>query len=211
MGTFIQDLRYGLRMLVKAPGFTAVAVLSLTLGIGANTTIFTLAKAVFLHSVPVKNPSRVMMLYSTAQDRSGPLQQYLGTPYPNALDYQKNLNSFSGISISFGNGFGLIISGQKTQVPGQLVSGNFFDVLGVAPVLGRGFSPDDESSRRPVTVLSYELWKTRFGGDPKVIGKVIQLDQMEYSVIGVARAVFAASGNLVVRTFGYPSRWRMRF
>jgi macrolide transport system ATP-binding/permease protein len=202
MGTFIQDLRYGLRMLAKSSGFTTVAVLSLTLGIGANTTIFTLAKAVFLHSVPVQNPSRVMMLYSTAQDRSGPLQQYLGTPYPNALDYQNDLNSFSGISISFGFGFGLIISGQRTEIPGQLVSANFFDVLGVPPVIGRGFSPDDESSRRPVAVLSYELWKTRFGGDPQTIGKTIQLDQMEYSVIGVAPRSFRGVGQL-----GSPDVW----
>lgn len=202
MNTILQDIRYGLRMLVKAPGFTAVAVLSLTLGIGANTTIFTLAKAVFLHSIPVKDPSRVMMLYSTAQDRSGPLQEYLGTPYPNAQDYQKDLNSFSGISIAFGNGFGLVISGQKTQVPGQLVSANFFDVLGVQPVIGRGFSPGDESSRRPVAVLSYALWKTRFGGDPKTIGKTIQLDQMEYSVIGVAPRSFRGVGQL-----GSPDVW----
>ncbi len=197
-----RDVKFAVRMLAKAPGFTAVAVLSLTLGIGANTTIFTLAKAVFLHSIPVKNPSGVMMLYSTAQDRSGPLQQYLGTPYPNALDYQKDLKSFSGISIAFGNGFGLIVSGQKTQVPGQLVSGNFFNVLGVPPVIGREFSPDDESSRRPVAVLSYELWKTRFGGDPQVIGKTIQLDQMEYSVIGVAPQSFRGVGQL-----GSPDVW----
>ncbi len=197
-----QDIKFAVRMLGKAPGFTAVAVLSLTLGIGANTTIFTLAKGVFLHSVPVENPSRVMAFYSTAQDRSGPIQQYLGTPFPNAQDYQHNLDSFSGISLSSGFGFGLTVSGSAVRVPAQLVSADFFDVLGVHPVIGRGFVPEDESSRRPVAMLSYALWSTKFGADRKVLGKTIQLDQMEYTVIGVAPRSFRGVGQL-----GSPDLW----
>ena len=191
-----QDIKFAVRMLAKAPGFTAVAVLSLTLGIGANTTIFTLAKAVFLHSIPVKDPSTLMVLYSTAQSHNGPLQEYLGTPYPNATDYRDNIKSFSGVSIAIPNGFNLTVSGKHVQVFGELVSANFFDVLGVRPVLGRGFSPDEDTTPRPVAVISYALWSTQFGGDRAILGKTIQLDQMEYSVIGVAPRDFVGVGNL---------------
>jgi len=191
-----QDVKFAVRMLGKAPGFTAVAVLSLTLGIGANTTIFTLAKAVFLHSIPVKDPARVVVLYSTALDRSGQLQEYLPTPYPNATDYRDNIKSFSGVSVVIPNGFNLTVSGKHVQVFGELVSANFFDVLGVRPIFGRGFSPDEDTTPRPVAVLSYALWSTQFGGDRAILGKTIQLDQTEYSVIGVAPRDFVGVGNL---------------
>ncbi len=197
-----QDIKFAVRMLAKAPGFTAVAVLSLTLGIGANTTIFTLAKAVFLHSIPVKDPARVMILYSTALDRSGQLQEYLATPFPNATDYRDNIKSFSGVSVAFPNGFNLTVSGKHVQVFGELVNANFFDVLGVHPFLGRGFSPDEDTTPRPVAVISYALWSTQFGGDRAILGKTIQLDQMEYSVIGVAPRDFRGVGNL-----GSPDVW----
>ena len=191
-----QDIKFAVRMLAKAPGFTAVAVLSLTLGIGANTTIFTLAKAVFLHSIPVKDPARVVVLYSTAQSHNGPLQEYLGTPYPNAVDYRDNIKSFSGVSIAIPNGFNLTVSGKHVQVFGELVNANFFDVLGVRPVLGRGFSADEDTTPRPDAVISYALWSTQFGSDRAILGKTIQLDQMEYSVIGVAPRDFIGVGNL---------------
>src|SRR5487761_265275 len=95
-----QDIKFAVRMLAKAPGFTAVAVLSLTLGIGANTTIFTLAKAVFLHSIPVKDPSTLMVLYSPAQSHHGPLQEYVGTPSPNAPDCRDAIKAFPGVWIA---------------------------------------------------------------------------------------------------------------
>ena len=202
MNTFLQDLRYGIRMLFKSPGFTTVAVLSLTLGIGANTTIFTLAKAIFLHSIPVKDPSSVVILYSTALDKSGRLQEYLPTPYPNAQDYRADIKSFASSAIAMGNGFALTVSGKKSQVPGQLVDANFFDVLGVQPFLGRFFSPDEDTAPRPDVILSYTLWNTQFGADRNVIGKTIQLDQMQYSVIGVAPRDFRGVGNL-----GSPDVW----
>ena len=194
--TFLQDLRYGLRVLAKSPGFAAVAVLSLTLGIGANTTIFTLAKAIFLHSIPVKDPSSVMVLFSTATSRKGPPQEFLPTPLPNAIDYRDDLKSFSGISTAIPNGFTLTVGEKHVQLFGYFVNANFFDVLGVQPVLGRGFSPEEDTAARPVAVLSYSAWKTQFGGDPQILGKAIQMDQMEYSVIGVAPPEFQAVGNL---------------
>lgn len=196
MGTLLQDLRYGLRMLAKSPGFTAVAVLSLTLGIGANTTIFTLAKAVFLHSIPVKDSSRVMVLYSTASSRKGPPQLYLPTPWPNAIDYRDDLRSFSGISIAIPNGFDMVTQGRHTQVFGYMASANTFDVLGVRPLLGRTFTPDEDSGARPVVILSYNTWKTDFGADRNVLGKSVQMDQMNYAVIGVLPPSFQGVGNL---------------
>jgi macrolide transport system ATP-binding/permease protein len=196
MGTFLQDLRYGLRMLAKSPGFTAVAVLSLTLGIGANTTIFTLAKAIFFHSIPVSDPGSLMVFYSTATSRKGPPQLYLPTPLPNAEDYRANLKSFSGIAVAIPNGFNLKLSGRQVQLFGYMVNANFFDVLGVRPFLGRGFSPDEDATPRPVAILSYDLWRTRFGSDPNIIGKTIQMDQLEYAVIGVAPRDFQGVGSL---------------
>jgi putative ABC transport system permease protein len=124
MGNFMQDLRYGLRVLAKSPGFTAVAVLSLTLGIGANTTIFTLTKAIFLQSMAVKDPSRVVSLYSTAQSRGGPLQEYLPTPVPNAIDYRDKNDVFSGSAIAIFTGLNLTISGKEEQVFGEVVNTN---------------------------------------------------------------------------------------
>ncbi|MHB8526139.1 MAG: ABC transporter permease [Candidatus Acidiferrales bacterium] len=183
-----QDVKFAVRMLAKAPGFTAVAVLSLTLGIGANTTIFTLVKAVFLQSIPVEDPARVVVLYSDQMSRKGPPQEYLPTPYLNAVDYHNDIQSFSGCSIVMGDGFALTVSGKRTRVQAQLVNANYFDLLGVHPLVGRGFSAEDESSVRPVAVISYALWKTQFGADRNIVGRTIQLDQLEYSVIGVAPA-----------------------
>jgi MacB-like periplasmic core domain len=148
MRNFLRDVRYGLRMLAKSPGFTAIAVLSLALGIGANTTIFTVVKAVFLHTIPVKDPGSVVVLYSTAQSRKGPEQRYLGTPYPNAVDYrEQTTNVFSAVAIAIDNGMDLTIGGGRPEQEFvQLVNANFFELLGVHPFLGRGFSPEEEDS-----------------------------------------------------------------
>jgi predicted permease len=198
----MQDLRYGLRVLAKAPGFTAVAVLSLTLGIGANTTIFTLAKAIFLQPIPVKDASRVVSLYSTAQSRGGPLQQYLPTPVPNAIDYREKNQVFSGSAIAIFMSFDLTISGKQEQLFGEVVNANLFDVLGVQPILGRDFSAEEDVSPRPVVMISYALWSRRFGNDPQILGRAIQLNQQEYNVIGVMPSTFHDLGVL-----GSPDLW----
>jgi macrolide transport system ATP-binding/permease protein len=202
MGDFMQDLRYGLRVLAKSPGFTIVAVLSLTLGIGANTTIFTLTKAVFLQSIPVKEPSRVVSLYSTAQSRGGPLQEFLPTPVLNAIDYREKNTVFSGSAIAIFNGMNLTISGKEQQVFAELVNANLFDVLGVQPVVGRDFSAEEDTSPKPVAILSYALWSRQFGKDPQILGTAIQLDQQEYNVIGVMPSSFHDVGVL-----GSPDVW----
>jgi predicted permease len=202
MRTFFQDFKYGVRLLGKAPAFTVVAVLSLTLGIGANTTIFTLAKAFFLESVPVKDPGRVVSLYSNATSRKGPPQEYLPTPYPNAVDYREKTTVFSGASIAMFTGVNLVVSGKQVQLFGEMVNWNFFDVLGVQPFLGRGFSEEEDASPRPVVVLSFALWNTQFGADPGILGRTIQLNQQDFTVIGVAPRQFQNVGDL-----GSPDLW----
>jgi predicted permease len=189
-------------MLGKSPGFAAVAVLSLTLGIGANTTIFTLTKAVFLHSVPVKDPERVVVLYSNATSRKGPGQEYLPTPYLNAVDYRQNTNVFSGVAIAIPNGMDLTVSGKRVQLFAELVNSNFFDLLGVQPFLGRGFSPAEDTTPRPIVVLSYALWNTQFGADRGILGKALEIGQQDYTVIGVAPRNFVMVGGL-----GSPDVW----
>jgi len=202
MRTLVEDIKYGLRLLIKAPAFTAVAVLSLTLGIGANTTIFTLAKAVFLESVPVKDPAHVVSLYSNATSRKGPPQEFLPTPYLNAVDYREKTDVFSGSSIAIPNGLKLVVSGKEQQVFGQLVNGNFFDVLGVQPFLGRSFTAEEDASARPVAVLSFALWNTKFGADRNILGHSIQVNQQDFTIVGVAPAEFRNVGSL-----GSPDLW----
>jgi predicted permease len=202
MRTLLQDVKYGVRLLVKSPAFTAVAVLSLTLGIGANSTIFTLAKAFFLESVPVRDPSRVVSLYSNAQSRKGPPQEYLPTPYLNAVDYHEKAAVFSGSSIAIFTGLQYVVSGKQQQLFGELVNGNFFDVLGVVPFLGRGFSAEEDAAPRPVAVLSFALWNTQFGGDREILGHTIQLNHQDFTVIGVAPREFRSIGVL-----GSPDLW----
>ncbi|HEX8765196.1 MAG TPA: ABC transporter permease, partial [Candidatus Acidoferrum sp.] len=202
MRTLAEDIQYGLRLLIKAPAFTAVAVLSLTLGIGANTTIFTLAKAFFLESVPVKDPGRVVSLYSNATSRKGPPQEYLPTPYLNAVDYREKTDVFLGSSIAIPTGLKLVVSGKEQQVFGELVNGNFFDVLGVQPFLGRSFTAEEDASARPVAILSFALWNTQFGADRNILGRSIQLNHQDFSVVGIAPREFRNVGSL-----GSPDLW----
>ncbi|HKW88459.1 MAG TPA: ABC transporter permease [Candidatus Acidoferrales bacterium] len=196
MGTFWQDLKYGVRTLMKSPGFTAVAVLSLTLGIGANTTIFTLAKAVFLQAIPVKDPSTLMVLFSTAQSHNGPVQEFLPTPYPNALDYREKTDVFSGVCITVGTGANMDVAGKKVNVFELLVNSNFLDVLGVQPALGRTFTAEEDAAPSPVAILSYALWKGQFGSEPNILGRAIQLDQQAYNIVGVLPKDFQNVGNI---------------
>jgi putative ABC transport system permease protein len=198
MDGFFQDLKYGLRMLVKRPGFTLVAVLSLTLGIGANTTIFTIAKALFLQTVPVKDPATLIVVYASRQHGK---QQFLPGSYLNNRDYRDKNDVFSGLSVVIPSGGTLVINGKETGVFAPLVNGNFFDVVGVQPALGRGFRADEDESpgAHPVAVLSYGLWNRQFGGDSKIVGQTIRINTQDYTVIGVMPKEFHDIG-----TFGNP-------
>jgi putative ABC transport system permease protein len=183
MESFIQDLRYGARMLMKRPGFTLIAALTLALGIGANTAIFSMANALLLRSLPVPQPAELVTV-SRGDGTGEPLS------YPDFVALRERNGVLAGLaashfaSVSFGNG------SRSEMLRGELVSSDYFDVLRLQPVLGRGFLPEEERSVQPVVVLSHGLWQSRFGADPQIIGQTITLHRLRYTVIGVAPAGF---------------------
>jgi predicted permease len=198
METLFQDIRYGLRVMRKSPGFTLVAVLTLALGIGANTAIFSLINAVLLRMLPVSNPNELVIVGDPGRvhDRS------LGTPQTDVFSYPlyKSLRDgnhvFSGLLAS-GEEHGLKVendrSGQiSSDALGVLVSGNYFSVLGVNAVMGRVLTPDDDKAAggSPVAVISYHFWKEKLSGDPNIVGEAVRLNGQPFTIIGVAPAGF---------------------
>src|SRR5256885_16214866 len=189
-GNFQQDLRGGLRMLKKSPGFTFVAVLSLALGIGANTAIFTLINAVFLHPLRAEDPSRLADLFTraTITFNANANFQLTGTSLPNCEDYRDQNNVFSGwATVTFPIPLNWGGQAEPQQLNASLVSGNFFDVLGVKPYRGRTFIPDGDKKigGNAEVVLSYSLWARKFGSDDKFIRQTITLNGTPYTVVGV--------------------------
>lgn len=183
-----QDLRYGLRMLIKAPGFTFVAVLTLALGIGANTAIFTLVKAVLLRPLPYRDSGRLAMLW-TDDPKHGIHEE--GTSYPDYQDWRSQSRVFSDMAIcSRGNPVVITGGDESERVAGDLVSANLFPLLGVAPMLGRTFTPEDEANRARVVVLSHSLWQRRFGASYAAVGKTLEIDGRPSQIIGVMPADF---------------------
>jgi predicted permease len=190
METLGQDIRYALRMILKNPAFSAIAVLSLALGIGANTTIFTVVNAVLLNPLPVRDISRLVQM-DTVDTKTMVTQANstkLGMSYPNFQDYERENQVFSGLTCISGGPLTLSGGAEPKQIQGQLVSANYFDVLGVQPSVGRFFLPDED--KKPggnnVVVLSYGLWSNKFGSDRSLVGKTIILNATPYTVIGVA-------------------------
>src|SRR5262245_3044047 len=194
MWTLWQDLRFGARMLLKKPGFTLIAVVTLALGIGANTAIFTWLKAIILQPLPgVAASDRLVMLHSVAQ-RWG--NQATVVSYPDYKDYRDRNEVFSGLAAFNTDVFNLMDSGgQPERVWGSLVSGNFFEALGVRVALGRTFAPDEDRTpgTHPVVVISHRLWQRRFAADPTLIGRTIRLNKRDFTVIGVAPEGFNGS------------------
>jgi predicted permease len=181
MGTLLQDLKYGLRMLAKSPGFTAVAVLTLALGIGANTAIFSVVNGVLLRPLPYPEPDRLVQVY----ERSAQFNE-MSVSYPNFRDWERMNRSFAGMAAYRGESFNSAGTGQPEHIPGAVVAANFFSVLGVKPLQGRTFTPDeDRQGANPVAIVSEGLWKRRFGGDTAVLGKSLVLDGQVYTVVGV--------------------------
>jgi predicted permease len=212
MGTLIQDLRYGLRMLRKSPGFTAVAILTLALGIGANTAIFTLIDGILMRALPVQDAQHLVVLKWSAH--KGPdihgqssygdcgrseLSQNsessgcsLSMPFFN--DVASHVDAFSGVA-AFANAGQIDLSGNGTAsvLKGQAVSGGFFTLLGVRAAAGRLIAPSDDSvSAQPVVVLNHGYWKRQFGGSPAAIGKKVRLNNVPFTIIGVADPRFAS-------------------
>jgi predicted permease len=178
-----QDLRFGARMLMKQPGFTLIVVLTLALGIGANTAIFSMANALLLRSMPVPQPAELATV-GRGDGAGEPLS------YPDFVTLRERNGVLAGLAashfagVSFGNG------ARSEMLRGELVSSDYFDVLRLQPALGRGFLPEEERSAQPVVVLSHGLWQSRFGADPQIIGQTITLHRQRYTVIGVAPAGF---------------------
>jgi predicted permease len=190
METLWQDFRYGLRMLAKAPGFTAIAILTLALGIGANTAIFSVVNGVLLNPLPYEQPDRLVALYSrTKQFHRSSIS------YPNFLDWVRDNQSFSALAAFRGDNFDLTGMGQPVRVAVEMVSADFFPLLGVKPVLGRSFeAKEDQIGAPPVAMLSGGLWATKFGSSRDIIGKTIDLDGKAYAVVGVVPASFRYQG-----------------
>jgi putative ABC transport system permease protein len=192
MTTLIQDSRYGLRMLGKNPGFTAVAVLTLALGIGANTAIFSVVNGVLLNPLAYDHPDRLVALFSRTSDFT-----YASISYPNFLDWVRDNHSFSALAAFREDDFNLTGTGEPERVPGEMVSGNFFTLLGVKPVIGRTFrAEEDQVGAAPVVLISAGLWKRKFAASPDVLGKALNLSGTAYTVVGVIPADFQyMSGN----------------
>lgn len=193
MQTFWQDVRYGLRMFAKQPGFTLVAVLTLALGIGANTAIFSVVNAVLLEALPYRDADRLVMVWEKSQRRE---QNVINLG--NFFDWKAQSNSFEDMAAFFDFRTNLTGDGEPLELPAQLCTDNLFNVLGVQPMLGRTFTPEDgKQGQANVVVLSYGLWQRRFGGDPQVIGRKLILNNLENTVIGVLPADFKwhISGN----------------
>jgi len=182
IGDLGQDLRYGLRMLLRSPAFTSIAVLALALGIGANTAIFSVVNAVLLQPLPFRNPDQLVIIWENATHLGFPKN----TPSPaNFLDWQRQSTVFSGMAAMAPKNFNLTGSGEPERLDGRRVSANLFDVLGVQPRLGRGFLPQDDTPGAHVVLLSNGLWQRRFGADPRVIGQPVNLNGESCTVIGV--------------------------
>ncbi len=184
METLLQDLRYGARMLLKKPGFTLVAVLTLGLGIGANTAIFSLVNTVLLRPLPIAQPEQVVTLnFGTPRYGVFPL---IG--YPEYTDYRDRNQVLAGLAAMGGAPVGLSNNGINERILGSYVTGNYFSLLGVGAALGRVITPDDDRTpgAHPVVVLSYQCWQQRFGADPQIVGRDLLISGRKYTVIGVA-------------------------
>jgi len=192
MATFLQDFRYGLRVLARTPGFVAVAVLTLALGIGANSTVFTWINSTLLNPLPGVRRS-VELVSLTRGVRVDPNPPF---SYADYKDLRERNQSFSGLlGYHIGDSLALTGTGKPERLLGMLVSANYFDVLGVRPILGRGFLPAEELKPEgaPVVVISYGLWQTHFGRDASVIGRTIEINRHPLTIVGVTPADFQGS------------------
>ncbi len=182
----MQDLRYGFRTLRKSPGFTVVAMLALALGIGANTAIFTIVNGVLLQPLAYPDPSRLLRMFETTSEFS-----QSSVSYPNYLDWRRESRSFTDMGAYRGDDFNLTGIGEPEHLSGSYVTASLFPVLGVRPLLGRTFLPQDDRQGAGCTVmLSYGFWKGRLAADPNVLGKVLTLNALGCSVVGVLPSDF---------------------
>ncbi|MGA3323125.1 MAG: ABC transporter permease [Terriglobia bacterium] len=193
MSTLLQDLKYGLRMLGKNPGFTAVAVLTLALGIGANTAIFSVVNGVLLNPLPYPEPNQLVTLHE-----SKPNFPTGSISYPNFLEWQKDNHTFSSMAVARGYGFTLTGAGEAERVRAEFVSSDFFHSLGVKPLIGRTFAPgEDGFGAAPIALISAGFWQRKFGSARDILGKALILDGRSYTIVGVIPASF----DLLLKSF----------
>lgn len=188
LDTLLQDLRFGIRMLRKSPGFTAVVVITLAIGIGANTAVFSLVDAMFLRPWPVTDPSQIVVLSTIPRQETG----FTFSSYPDYLDIRSEAGSFSAVA-AYGQRGGFVSGPERGQeVNIDVVSENYFSLLGVRPAFGRFFflQRERQNGNRQAVVLSYSLWRQQYGGDPTLVGRSVILDGKDFTVLGIATKEF---------------------
>jgi len=202
METFWKDLRYAFRMLVKSPGFTLIAMLALGLGIGANTAIFSIFNGMLWRPLPVKNATRLVVLASKTRDFQFPLN----LAYPDFQDYRQLKTVFSDLVVYSPSPVNFGAQGRPERAWVDLVSGNYFSALGIEPALGRTFAPEEGwvQNKDPLIVLSYKFWQKRFGGDPRVLGQTVQVNNHAFTIIGVAPAPYVGAYYFIEPDFYLP-------
>jgi predicted permease len=191
METFLQDLRYGIRMLAKSPGFTAIAILTLALGIGANTALFSVVNGVLLNPLAYPQSGQLVAIYGkTAGFANAPIN------YLNFLDWQRDTQTFSSMAMYRNQDYNFIGTGEAERLTGYMISADFFSTLGQVPILGRAFrSEDDRVGAAPVVILGGGFWKRRFGSSLEIVGKQIALNGTSYTIVGVIPASFTFYGH----------------
>src|SRR5512132_108401 len=184
METFWLDVKFGARLLVKNTGFALVAVLTLALGLGANTTIFSWLNGVLLNPIPRAQDQRGLVVVVP----KSPTFRVSSFSYPDFLDYRKENRVFQGLAVHDYAAVSLGGEVNPERIHAEVVSANFFDVLGVRALYGRTFQPEEDEGfgEHPVLVISYSLWQRRFGGDPGIVGKSVPVNRLPYTIIGVA-------------------------
>src|SRR5690349_5852431 len=190
MHRLLSDARFALRAIRRSPLFASIAILSLALGIGANTAIFTLLDQIMLRTLPVKDPERLVMLYQTGAHNGNNMGQRMHS-YPIYRDYQQKAAPLAEVLCRRTVNTAISVDNQTERVDTEMVSGNFFSVLGVGAALGRVFSSKEDDQvyqGHPVVVLSYNYWVDRFARDPQVLGKKILVNNYPMTIVGVSAA-----------------------
>src|SRR5882724_5100409 len=203
MGTFLQDLRYGSRMLLKRPGLSAIAVITLALGIGANTAIFSLVNTVLLRPLPIARPEQVVSVNSVSVSGDTNVPTF---SYPDYRDYRDRNDVLDGLLCYRMSPISMSNNGVNERMWSYLVSGNYFDVLGVKPRLGRFFTQEDDKAlgAHPVAIITYNCWQKRFAGSPDAIGKSVMINGRSFSIVGVAEQGFYGSEISYVPEIWFP-------
>ncbi|HZD32565.1 MAG TPA: ABC transporter permease, partial [Candidatus Angelobacter sp.] len=195
MNTLLLDLRYAVRMLIQSPGFAAIAVLTLAIGIGANTALFSVVNGVLLNPLAYPHSDQLVAIYEKYEKIGG--LESAPIEYLNFLDWQRESRSFAAMAAYRNEDYNFIGSGEGERLSGYMISADFFNALGVTPILGRTFRTDDDQlGAAPVVVVSGGFWKRKFGSSPEIVGKPIILNGSAYTIVGVIPDTFSFYGNL---------------